>query len=174
MIWQESRYIFANRFRRFACRKGLMLSRWVGFALAILGAMGAGARVSSAATLSEADRASYQSAFIAAEDDKWPVAEAFAHKAKDPLLAKVVLWLDLMRFNSGYDFSDYADFMQENPDWPTQGVLQVQAELVMPSDLPPKTVLAFFGKREPETFAGATQLARALQASGDKAQATQV
>ena len=151
-----------------------MSSRWVGFALAVLGAMGASARVSSAATLSEADRASYQSAFIAAEDDKWPVAEAFAHKAKDPLLAKVILWLDLMRFNSGYDFSDYADFMQENPDWPSQGTLQLQAELVMPTDLPAKTVLAFFGQREPETFAGATLLARALQAGGDKAQATEV
>src|SRR5262249_24072269 len=59
----------------------------------------------------------------------------------------------------------------ENPDWPGQGALQAQAELAMPLDLPAKKVLAFFGKREPMTFAGAMQLAGALQASGDKTQA---
>jgi soluble lytic murein transglycosylase len=122
--------------------------RWVVFALAVICAVGAVARVSSAATLSASDRATYQSAFIAAEDDKWPVAEAFADKAKDPLLAKVVYWLDLMRFSSGHDFSDYAEFIDENPDWPGQGPLQVQAELAMPLDLSAKKVLAFFGERD--------------------------
>src|SRR4030095_9444744 len=149
-------------------------SRWFVFALALAGAVGAVARGSSAATLSASDRAIYQSAFIAVEDDKGPVAGGLADKAKDPLLAKVVYWMDLMRFNSGHDFSDYSDFMQENPDWPGQTSLQTQAELAMPPDLPAKKVLAFFGQREPVTFAGATQLARALQASGDKAQAAVV
>ena len=152
----------------------MLLRRWVVFALALAGAVGVVARGSSAATLSAADRAAYQAAFIAVEDEKWPVAEAMADKAKDPLLAKVVYWLDLMRFNSGHDFSDYADFMEENPDWPGQTSLQTQAEIAMPSDLPVKKVLAFFGQREPVTFAGTTQLARALQAGGDKAQAAAV
>ena len=152
----------------------MLLRRWVVFALAVVGAAGAVARVSSAAPLSASDRAAYQSAFIAAEDEKWPVAEALADKAKDPLLAKVVYWLDLMRFNSGHDFSDYAEFIEENPDWPSQGPLQVQAELAMPPDLPAKKALAFFGEREPKTFAGTTQLARALQAGGDKTQAAAV
>ncbi|HZF37122.1 MAG TPA: lytic transglycosylase domain-containing protein [Candidatus Angelobacter sp.] len=152
-----------------------MLSRrWVVFALAIMGAVGFAANKSSAAALSASDRAIYQSAFIAVEDDKWPVAEALADKAKDPLLAKVILWLDLMRFGSGHDFSDYADFIAENPDWPGQNSLQTQAELAMPPDLPAKKVLAFFGQREPNTFAGTVQLARALQASGDKTQAAAV
>ena len=44
----------------------------------------------------------------------------------------------------------------------------------MPLDLPAKEVLAFFHKREPMTLAGAMQLARALQASGDKAKAAEV
>ena len=152
----------------------MLLRRWVVFALALAGAVGAAARGSSAATLSASDRAIYQSAFIAVEDDKWPVAEALAAKAKDPLLAKVILWLDLMRFSSGHDFSEYADFIADNPQWPGQTALQTQAELAMPADLPAKKVLAFFGEREPNTFAGTTQLARALQAGGDKAQAAQV
>src|SRR5215471_13135020 len=142
----------------------MLLGRWIAFALVLVGAMGAVARVSSAATLSPADRAIYQSAFLAVEDDKWPVAEALAAKAKDPLLAKVILWLNLMSPQSGHDFSDYADFMEENPGWPGQTLLQTQAELAMPQDMPAKTVLAFFSGREPTTFAGAVQLARALQA----------
>ena len=44
----------------------------------------------------------------------------------------------------------------------------------MPPDLAAKKVLAFFGEREPKTFAGTTQLARALQAGGDKTQAAAV
>jgi soluble lytic murein transglycosylase len=152
----------------------MFLRRWVVFALAVAGAMGFAAGKSSAATLSASDRAAYQAAFIAAQDDKWPVAEALADKAKDPLLAKVIFWLDLTRAQSGYDFSDYADFMGENPDWPGQTPLQSQAELAMPLDLPAKQVLAFFHKREPMTFAGAMQFTRALQASGEKSKAAEV
>jgi soluble lytic murein transglycosylase len=151
----------------------MLLGRWIAFALVLVGAVGAGARASSAATLSASDRAIYQSAFIAVEDDKWPVAETLAAKAKDPLLAKVILWLNLMSPQSGHDFSDYVDFMEENPGWPGQTALQTQAELAMPLDLPPKTVLAFFGQRRPTTFGGAIQLVRALQTSGDKAQAAE-
>src|SRR5262249_7476564 len=81
---------------------------------------------------------------------------------------------NLMSPQSGHDFSDYADFMEENPAWPGQTLLQTQAELAMPLDMPAKTVLAFFSGREPTTFAGTTQLARALQASGDKARAAEV
>src|SRR5215468_12251602 len=152
----------------------MLLRRLIALALVLLGAMGACARGSEAATLSASDRAVYQSAFIAVEDDKWPVAQALAAKAKDPLLAKVILWLNLMSPQSGHDFSDYADFIEENPAWPGQTLLQTQAELAMPLDMPAKTVLAFFSGREPTTFAGTTQLARALQASGDKARAAEV
>ena len=87
----------------------MLLRRWIALTLVLLGVVGACARVSAAATLSASDRAVYQSAFIAVEDDKWPVAQALAAKAKDPLLAKVILWLNLMSPQSGHDFSDYAD-----------------------------------------------------------------
>ncbi len=152
----------------------MLLRRWVVFALAVVGAVSAVARVSSAATLSASDRAIYQSAFIAVEDDKWPVAETLADKARDPLLAKMILWLDLMRFQSGHDFSEYADFIADNPEWPGQTPLRTQAELAMPLDLPAKQVLAWFHGRDPQTFAGAMQLARALQASGDKTRTAEV
>src|SRR5262249_12509375 len=159
---------------RFAVRKGVMLSRrWIVFALTVVSAVGAIAHVSRAATLSASDRGTYQSAFIAVEDDKWAVAEALAYKAKDPLLAKVVLWLDLMHSQSPHDFSEYADFMRDNPDWPGQGPLQVQAELAMPFDLPATKVLAWFQNREPMTFGGAMQLVRALQTSGEKTKAAE-
>jgi soluble lytic murein transglycosylase len=128
----------------------------------------------AAAALSGSDRLTYQSAFKAAEDEKWPQANAMAARAKDPLLAKVILWMDLMRPDSDHPFSDYARFIAQNPDWPGQAALQSQAELAMPLDAPSKEVLAWFGKREPRTLAGAMQLGRALQANGEKTQATKV
>lgn len=152
-----------------------MLTRhWFAFALWLLGASAAASSPATAAALAGSDRLTYQSAFKAIQDEKWPEANTIAGRAKNPLLAKVVLWMDLMRPNSGHLFSDYARFTAQNPDWPGQAALQAQAELAMPLDSPSKQVLAWFGGREPRTLAGAMQLARALQASGEKAKATQV
>src|SRR5262247_2528556 len=123
-----------------------MLTRhWFAFVLCLFGA---GATLSSpalGAALSGSDRLTYQAAFRAVQDDKWPEANAFAARAKDPLLAKVILWMDLMRPNSGHLFSDYTDFMARNPDWPGQATLQTQAELAMPLNAPANDVLAWFG-----------------------------
>ncbi len=152
-----------------------MLTRhWFVVALWLFVATVAAACPSAAATtLSGSDRSLYRSAFKAAEDDQWPAARAMAARAQDPLLAKVLLWLDLMRAESGHPFSDYAGFMAQNPDWPSLAALQAQAELAMPPDLPSPDVLAWFRDREPMTFAGAMQLARALRSGGEKAKATE-
>jgi soluble lytic murein transglycosylase len=140
----------------------------------LLGAIGAALAPAQAATLSASDKSTYIAAFTAVEDNKWPEAEAIAARAKDPLLAKVVLWLNLLRRESGHSFYGYAAFMAENPDWPSQATLQAQAELAMPLGLPPQEILAWFRGREPLTFAGTMQLARALQATGDAARATEI
>jgi soluble lytic murein transglycosylase len=151
-----------------------MLTRqWFAFAIWLLCAI-AVSGPAAAAALSGSDRLTYQAAFKAVQDGKWPEANAMAARAKDPLLAKVVLWMDLMRPNSGHLFSDYTDFIAQNPDWPGQAALQAQAELAMPLGTQPKDVLTWFGDREPKTLAGAMQLARALQAGGETAKATQV
>lgn len=128
----------------------------------------------SAAQLSAGDRAVYVSAFNAVEDDKWPQALATASRAKDPLLAKMILWLDLSRPNSGHRFSEYQSFLAEGADWPNQAGLRAQAELAMPLDLPSDQVLSWFKGHEPLTFAGTMQLARALQTGGNAAKATEV
>jgi soluble lytic murein transglycosylase len=152
----------------------MLTRRWFAFALWLLVASAAVSSPALAAALSGSDRLTYQAAFKAVQDEKWSEANAFAARAKDPLLSRVVLWMDLMRPNSGHPFSDYARFIAQNPDWPGQSALQAQAELAMPLDSQSKDVLAWFGDREPKTLAGAMQLARALQASGEKTKATQV
>lgn len=152
-----------------------MLTRHcLAFALSLIGAVSAAAGPSAAASLSGSDASIYRSAFQAVQDNKWPAANTIAGRAKNPLLAKVVLWLDLMRNQSGHSFSDYARFVAQNPDWPGQAALQSQGELAMPLSLPPQDVLAWFRGREPLTLAGTMQLARALQSGGDKARAAEV
>jgi soluble lytic murein transglycosylase len=144
------------------------------FALWLLAASAATSSPGLAAALSGSDRLTYRAAFNAVQDEKWPEANAFAARAKDPLLAKVILWMDLMRPNSGHLFSDYVRFMAQNPDWPGQAALQTQAELAMPLNAPAKEVLSWFGDRTPKTLAGAMQLVRALLAGGEKTKAAQV
>ncbi len=152
----------------------MLTRRRFSVALWLSGAVVAASDPVAAAALSSSDKSIYRTAFTAAADKKWPEANAIAERAKDPLLAKVILWLDLMRSQSGHPFSDYARFVSQNPDWPGQVALQSQGELAMPLGLPPRDVLAWFQDREPLTFAGAMQLARALQSSGDKDKAVAV
>src|SRR5262245_41555697 len=114
---------------RHSKRGSMLLRHFVTFALGLLGASAVLSSPASAAALSGSDRLTYQAAFKAVQDEKWPEAVAFAARASDPLLAKVILWMDLMRPNSGHLFSDYVRFMAQNPDWPGQTALQAQAEV---------------------------------------------
>ncbi|HZT19184.1 MAG TPA: lytic transglycosylase domain-containing protein [Dongiaceae bacterium] len=128
-------------------------------------------RPAAAETLSASDRAIYRAAFKAVEKDKWADARRLAAKAKDPLPAKVIQWLDLIRPGPGRSFDEIARFMAENPDWPYQLTLQAMAERNMPAGMPSGQVLAWFRGRPPQTAYGAAALARALIATGRQAEA---
>ncbi|HTO85557.1 MAG TPA: lytic transglycosylase domain-containing protein [Methylomirabilota bacterium] len=140
--------------------------------LLLLSLVGAVPAPALADALSPKDAAIYHAAFGAVDDGHWDQALAEAGRAREPLLAKVILWLDLGRPGSNHPFDDYATFLAQNPDWPNQSAIQAQAELAMPLNYPPDQVLAWFGNREPRTMPGAMQLGRALQARGEAAKAT--
>ena len=148
-----------------------MLRRcWIFLLLSFFGVQAAPG-VAWADAMSPADSAIYHAAFTSVEDEHWSDALAEASRARDPLLAKVILWLDLGRAGSGHPFSDYATFVAQNPDWPNRSGLLAQAELAMPPNLDADQVLAWFKARDPLTMPGAMQLGRALQARGETAKA---
>lgn len=118
------------------------------------------------AGLSTKDQNIYKYAFSAIEKDRWKEARREAARAKDPLLEKVVIWLDLTRPGPGRDFGEMTRFLDENPTWPLRERLLAQAERAMPEAQSPQAVLTWFGERDPLTGPGAIKLLGALRASG--------
>jgi soluble lytic murein transglycosylase len=124
--------------------------------------------------LSSADAAIYRQAFAFVGQEKWVEARALASTAGDPLPAKYIQWLDLIRPGPGRNFDEITAFMRDNPDWPGQISLQEQGERAMPDNLGTEETLAWFTDREPLTIEGATMLARAMFAKGLTQQATEL
>src|SRR5579864_3931459 len=103
---------------RFAHRLalGLLLAAWA---------------IPARAELSETDRQIYREAFQAAHSGDWASAGRRTERAHDKLLAKVLWWANLSRGGSGAVFTDFAEFLSANPDWPGQTALRQHAEASM-------------------------------------------
>ncbi len=76
-----------------------------------------------------------------------------------------------LRQSSGYRFSDYARFLNANPDWPEEAKLRRWAERAMVTGENTATVLAFFAQDPPTTGNGYARLAEAYASSGRAAEA---
>ncbi|MBL8709745.1 MAG: lytic transglycosylase domain-containing protein [Rhodospirillaceae bacterium] len=126
------------------------------------------------AGLTAHDKTLYTRAFQAIEKDRWKEARREVERAKDPLLAKVVIWLDLTRPGPGRSFDEMTTFLRDNPDWPYQERLTAQAERAMPDTYPTQSVLSWFGERDPLTAPGAVKLLGALRASGQDERARRI
>ena len=131
-------------------------------------------RFAGAETLSASDQAIYRTAFKLIEKGKWDDARTLALTAKNPLPAKVIEWLDLIRPGMGRSFDEISAFMQANPAWPYQITLQSMAERNMPDNMSPREVQAWFTNRTPQTTYGAAALARALIQQGRGANAADI
>ena len=133
--------------------------------LALICVFRTNAALADTATLSDRDKAIYQQAFAAVDNDRWKEARRLAAKAKNKIPAKVIQWLDLTRPGPGRSFDEMTQFYLDNPGWPLRDTLQAQAERAMPDDYAAAAVLKWFGEREPQTAEGALQLVDALRAT---------
>lgn len=122
--------------------------------------------------LSAADLKAGQAALQSAKHRKYARALELAGKAQNPLLEKIVRWMELTEPGRRGDFAAVTAFIEENPEWPGQVALQQRAEASLPTDWPPEAVLAWFKARPPITAAGAIHNAGALIATGDTEAAT--
>src|SRR5579864_4598808 len=64
----------------------------------------------------------------AARSGDWNQAYTQAGQSKDPLVQKVVRWLDYTKSNPGGRFAEIASFIEQNPDWPLRKTLLRRAE----------------------------------------------
>ncbi|MEJ6396903.1 lytic transglycosylase domain-containing protein [Yoonia sp. 208BN28-4] len=109
-------------------------------------------------------------AIDAAADADYAAAMELAED--DPLMQDVVQWI-MLREGDG-SFAQYRAFLAARPDWPDQDRIRARAEVDMPSDLAPSTVLDWFADAVPQTGQGAVRLAEALIAQGQQTQAEEV
>ncbi len=124
--------------------------------------------------LSSKDRKIYTEAFHKADRRRFRRARKLARKAKDPLPAKVIQWLELTEPSPGGDFDEAAAFLEGNPDWPGQTALRRRAERAMPKGLSDERVLNWFGKHPPITPEGGARYAEALNRAGEEERAIEL
>jgi soluble lytic murein transglycosylase len=94
-----------------------------------------------------------------------PSSYAAAPAPAANLASSLELWRTL-RQSSGYRFSDYANFLIANPDWPDSDRMRAWAEKAMQPGESAATVLAFFAAKAPHSGNGWARLAEAYAASG--------
>jgi soluble lytic murein transglycosylase len=116
------------------------------------------------AEVSAGETAAARQALKAADDGKLDEARRLAKRVGDPLLTKLISWIDLARPDSGADFQTIAQFLRDNPGWPNQAAIRRNAEDAMPP-LAPVDVIAWFDANPPLTSGGFARYVEALLAT---------
>lgn len=96
-----------------------------------------------------------QAAFDSAKKRDWDEAIAHAEAAKSDVLVKYFVWEYLKDPESNATFKDISSFLEQNPDWPDQGVLIKRAEAALLSEMPSDEVLnKWYSEHPPKTYLG--------------------
>ena len=82
--------------------------------------------------------------------------------------AKVKTWERLTENSKVQNYTELAQFIRRNPDWPKMWLLEKKAEETMPSNASAAKVIAWFDDYPPTTAKGINQYMHALIVSGRK------
>ena len=100
-----------------------------------------------------------------------PSAPQAPYSASDPVVAAIPLW-DTLRQTDSLPFDSYASFLVAHPGWPGEQAMRRAAErALLPDQVSPGRVIAFFDKFPPLTNTGQARYAEALLASGRRSDA---
>ncbi|HET7192029.1 MAG TPA: transglycosylase SLT domain-containing protein, partial [Pseudolabrys sp.] len=114
------------------------------------------------------DLAAVRSAIDLARKAKTSDATAAEKTIADPAARKLAEWFILRHPETEANFSRYAAFIVENPDWPSMGLMRKRAEARLWQERSDAaTVRSFIGK-QPTSAKGRFALARLLLADGDR------
>jgi soluble lytic murein transglycosylase len=110
-------------------------------------------------------------ALLASSRGDWAQAQEFAALSEDPVVGKLVLWIDATSSLPNASFTEITGFIIDNPDWPQQKLLRQKAEQVLDLNTSDYAVLAWFEHNEPLTLPGAKRFVNALIAAGESTRA---
>lgn len=120
---------------------------------------------------SQAARAKTLQSLQAMQRGRWEEARNLAAAARDPLASKIYFWMAYRKNKEMPTFTRLEQLVRSSPDWPGMGDLIAQAEEVMPDQMPPGDVIAWFGAHQPQTAKGIDQYMQALIITGHEKQA---
>jgi soluble lytic murein transglycosylase len=124
----------------------------------------------STTSTSPADLIAVKEAIAAARARRPEQADNIKRTINDPLARKLVEWAILRSDDNEVEFQRYVAFINENPMWPSIGMMRRRAEASLWQErLDPATVRGYFGKNRPLSPRGKFALARALLLQGDRA-----
>lgn len=92
-----------------------------------------------------------------------------AQPLSNPVALDLLAWTRLRRGEGS--FAEYISFLDRNSDWPGLAYLRRQGEPSIPTGGDPASVLDYFTGQLPQTGAGALAFARALEQTGNRAEA---
>lgn len=118
------------------------------------------------AALDPSRAALYAQAFALAEAGRWPEARQMARAGRDPILDKVLTWLDLKRADGEATFIELDAFLRANPNWPHRNTLRIRAERALPDIMGPTALLDWFREFPPITQDAKLRQMAALKAVG--------
>jgi soluble lytic murein transglycosylase len=118
-----------------------------------------------------ADAQAFRSATGLAAAGDWDEAMA-AVQGASPVTRDLLTWMRLREGrDAGASFGACQALVAARPHWPGMDRLRSRCEEVMPPDIAPGAVMAWFAAETPRTGEGAVHLARAMAAQGQSAQA---
>jgi soluble lytic murein transglycosylase len=88
-----------------------------------------------------------------------------------PIEHKLITWEWLLSPANDASFEDYRSFLEANPHWPDQHLLQEKAEGYLGRSVPTKDILHFFEKRTPRTTSSLYIYVQTLRSIGQNDQA---
>jgi peptidoglycan lytic transglycosylase len=111
----------------------------------------------------------YRQAYAQATIGLWDQAWSIANRADDPFLAKLLLWIELVRDPPQARFEQYRDFLEQNPTWPDRLLMRAHAETKL-KDESDATAADWFRRFPPVTLTAKLRQADLLLAAGNEAQ----
>ncbi len=105
---------------------------------------------------------------------KWKKAHAKIARIRDPLAVNIFKWLEYTSEKNQASFHQIKAFMERNPKWPSQWLMQRRAEESMKDSLPDKEVLAWFDDKYPISSDGLMRFGSALLKKGHESKAVEL
>jgi soluble lytic murein transglycosylase len=114
------------------------------------------------------DLAAVKNAIDLARKAKTSEATAVQKTIGDPAGRKLVEWFILRHPQTDANFSRYAAFITDNPDWPSIGLMRKRAEASLWQERSDAATIRNFVGNQPTSAKGRFALARILLAKGDR------